>query len=155
MSKKRICITGITGHIGNALALFLQEGGYEVIGFAHNNTAENNAIFSLLKMPARYGDICDLALLKRLFQGADTVIHCAAEVNISSNKSSERIEQTNVEGTRAVVAAAAAAKVRHVVYLSSIHAFNYNAKSRVVNEELTLATEHTVAYNRSKARATR
>src|SRR6266498_2852237 len=67
------------------------------------------------------GDLGDPASLRRAVQGARTVFHVAADYRLWTRRP-EELYRTNVEGTRAVLQAAADAGVRRVVYTSSVGA---------------------------------
>jgi len=70
-------------------------------------------------------DLVDSTALRRAFQGASTVVHLAGRVHRMRGKGSEALAEfrrVNVEGTRAVIEAAAAAQVRTCVVASSIKA---------------------------------
>ena len=122
------------------------------MGFARHNTPQNNAIFNALGVSHCYGDICDSHLLRRLFRGVDVVVHCAAKIDIYNNRTGV-VEKTNVDGTRAVVEAAAVEKVKQLVHFSSMHARDFNARTTVVDERTPLAINYPIEYNRTKAAA--
>ena len=63
-----------------------------------------------------YGDIADAATLAGVFDGVGTVYHLAALI-IAPNEA--LLRKVNVEGTRNMAAGAAAAGVRHFIYVSS------------------------------------
>lgn len=149
-TEKNIFITGITGHIGNALCRLLKQKGYRVHGLAHTIGAPNDAIFASLGMEPCYGDICDTALLKSLFRKMDVVVHCAAKITITEEDEDE-LERVNVGGTRAVVDAAASEGVKQLIHFSSIHAHDCDSHTPLVNEQTPLAINHRITYNRTKA----
>ena len=65
------------------------------------------------------GTLADRDALARLVDGADTVIHCAGAIGAADRSA---FASANIDGTRALAAAAAAAGVRRFVHLSSIAA---------------------------------
>jgi dihydroflavonol-4-reductase len=64
------------------------------------------------------GDLLDPIGLAALMQGADTVFHVAG-INDTCPTDPRLMDTVNIEGTRAVVAAAGASGVRRIVYTSS------------------------------------
>lgn len=69
-----------------------------------------------LDVDLRHGDVTDPATLRGVFDDVDTVFHMAA-VLIAFNQ--ELFEKVNVGGTRIILAEAAAAGVRHLIFVSS------------------------------------
>jgi dihydroflavonol-4-reductase len=67
------------------------------------------------------GDLVDPASVRQAVQGARMVFHVAADYRLWAPRP-EEIYRANVEGTRAVLQAAADAGVKRVVYTSSVGA---------------------------------
>jgi nucleoside-diphosphate-sugar epimerase len=63
------------------------------------------------------GDVRDPAAARRLCRGADVLVHAAAALPISGSR--RAIRSVNVEGTATILAAAAEAGLRRVVFISS------------------------------------
>jgi len=110
----------------------------------------------------RRGDLLDLSSLTSAVAGVDAVFHLAALLHVVNPPASMRgeYERVNVDGTRAVVDAAAAAGVQRVVQFSTIAVYG-PTDGRVVDEsdpphaesyyaESKLAAEH-VALGRHRA----
>jgi UDP-glucose 4-epimerase len=69
--KKKVVITGVTGFIGQSLARFLIEKGYEVVGISRNKLlAKPN--FSVM-----IGELSDKEFLKESIKGSYAVFHLA------------------------------------------------------------------------------
>ena len=68
------------------------------------------------------GDLGDAASLAAACAGVDTVFHCAGYAHAFGHADPEAHGRINFEGTRNLVAAAAAAGVRRFVFLSSVKA---------------------------------
>jgi UDP-glucose 4-epimerase len=68
-------------------------------------------------------DVLDRRPLERLFAGVDVVFHLATQCVRLSLFDPEIVHKVNTEGTLRVLMAAAAARVRRVVYVSSSEAF--------------------------------
>jgi dihydroflavonol-4-reductase len=106
-------VTGGTGVVGRALLKHLVDG--------------TRAIRALVREPAKsvpegvepaIGDVLVFPSLERAFEGADVVFHVAGVTKMCVADPTE-MYRVNVDGTRNVLAAAAAAGVRRVVYTSS------------------------------------
>ena len=102
---KRVLITGHTGFKGSWLAIWLNELGAEVVGYALD-PATNKDIFVLSKIGNKItdlrGDICNIDNLKNVFKNynPEIVFHLAAQplVRLSYEQPVETY-QTNVMGT--------------------------------------------------------
>lgn len=87
--------------------------------------------------------------LEPLFAGADAVIHLAWAIQPSHD--GETLERINVDGSRRVFEAAAAAKVPKLVYASSVGAYSPGPKEREVSEEWPVGGIKSSFYSRHKA----
>ncbi|MBO0939472.1 NAD(P)-dependent oxidoreductase [Fibrella sp. HMF5335] len=109
----RIILTGSSGRVGRAIVNALAPQ-HEVIGI-------DRSPFSTTRITA---DFADVALLTKAMDGADAVIHTAAlhapHVGVVPDSEFNRI---NVEGTRLIIEAAQAAKVRRLVFTSTTALF--------------------------------
>lgn len=100
-------VTGACGFIGRAFSAELTRRGYEVRGI---DVRREPGIIA--------GDIAEPGEWTRALEGADLVVHTAAIVGETGEDAA--YWRVNVEGTRAVLDAAAAASVGRVLHLSSI-----------------------------------
>lgn len=121
----RIAITGGSGFLGLAVAEAASARGHDVLLL---DLSPPPAAFarhpSLSGVTFAAADVCDGARLARQIEdfGAEAIVHLAA---ITANAALERaaaqrIVEVNVGGTAAVLQAAATARVRRIVHLSSI-----------------------------------
>src|SRR3989454_7763813 len=112
-------VTGGTGFVGaNVVRELLREGGtVRVLARPHGD----RRALAGLAVDVCDGDLGDPASLRRAVQGARIVFHVAADYRLWT-RHPEALYRTNVEGTRAVLQAAADAGVRRVVYTSSVGA---------------------------------
>jgi len=110
-------LTGGTGFIGSAVSRRLLAEGIAVRALVRRNSDRRN--ISGLDVEVTEGDLMDDASLARACVGCDALFHVAADYRLWAPKRSE-IYRTNVEGTRAILRAAAEAGVRRVVYTSSV-----------------------------------
>ena len=98
---------------------------------------------------AARGDLLDAADLARALEGVDTVAHLASKHVDHDGTGFERI---NVDGTRALCRAAAAAGVARVIYLSSVGVYGHGAHTDAP-ESTPVAPD--TPFSRSKAAAER
>jgi dihydroflavonol-4-reductase len=110
-------VTGATGFIGSAVARRLLAEGVGLRALVRPGSDRRN--IAGLDVEIVEGDLGDAAALARGCQGCDALFHVAADYRLWARRPSE-IYQTNVEGTRAVLKAAAEAGVGRVVYTSSV-----------------------------------
>jgi uncharacterized protein YbjT (DUF2867 family) len=108
-----LAITGATGFVGRRTLALALEAGHSVRALTRRPQPPQAGVTwvaGALDTPAALGE---------LVAGADAVIHIAGVVNAPTP---EGFTQGNVEGTRAVLAAAEAAGVRRFVHVSSLAA---------------------------------
>jgi dihydroflavonol-4-reductase len=130
----RIAITGASGLLGSNLAAELLAGGHHVV--ATRRAATNLAHLDDLKIEWREADLADAAALQRAFADVEAVFHCAAAVSVRKEISAE-MRATNVDGTRHVIEAVTAAKVRRLIHTSSIVAIGLSPDGTPCDEATT------------------
>jgi 2-alkyl-3-oxoalkanoate reductase len=106
----RVLVTGASGMLGGAVAAALAARGDEVVTLQRRPSG-------VAGVTDVRGDLADAAVRARAVTGADAVVHLAAKVALSGPE--HEYEQVNVEGTRALLAAARTAGVRRFVQVSS------------------------------------
>lgn len=130
-TRRAVLVTGAAGRIGSYFA-------------EHSHTKYK---LRLMVLPgekkagdiAAFGevfqaDLSDLARLKELCQGIDTVVHLAGDPSPSATW--ESLLPNNIIGTYNILVAAKAAGCRRVIYASSIHAVSgYPADIQVKTDE--------------------
>ncbi|MHB1191606.1 MAG: NAD-dependent epimerase/dehydratase family protein [Longimicrobiales bacterium] len=113
----RVFLTGGTGLIGSHTAALLIQEGHEVVALCRRGA--DTAFLESVGCTVAPGDVTDgAAALQRLLRGCSHVVHGAALVYTGGDWPA--IRRVNVEGTRNVLEAAAAAAVAHVVHFSSV-----------------------------------
>lgn len=122
-SGQVVCVTGAGGYIASWLVKLLLERGYTVRGTVRNpDDAKNNHLKELEGAKERLtlcrADLLDYQSLKDAINGCDGVFHTASPVTDDP----EQMVEPAVIGTKNVINAAAEAKVRRVVFTSSIGA---------------------------------
>lgn len=130
-SSKRILVTGATGLVGSHLVKSLSATGHQIIAGCHTKQNSNN-LPGVLWMPC---DILDVVQLLELFEGIDTVFHCAAKVSFAPNEKKTLFE-TNVTGTTNVVNACLEAGVKKLLHVSSVAALGRIRAGETINETM-------------------
>ncbi len=145
----RVAITGATGNVGTALVRVLgaDDRVAEVVGVARRVPGE-----PLPKTTWRQADVAtgDLA---GVFDGVDAVVHLAWLIQPARDEETTR--RVNVDGSRRVFEAAAAAGVGTLVHASSVGAYSLGPKDRAVDEDWPTDGIETSFYSRHKADAER
>lgn len=128
-----VLITGGTGFIGWRLALrYLASGAHvRVLGQA-NNRAETDRAAELAAHGAELvlASVTDAARVREAMEGVDVVHHLAAAQH-EAGVPDQRFRDVNVEGTRWVLEAAAAAGVRRFVHGSTVGVYGGTADGPV------------------------
>lgn len=115
----RAAVTGATGFIGSAVVRQLLEQGRDVRCLVEPGADTRN--LDGLDVEILPADVCDFAAMRAGLEGCDTLFHLAALYKIWL-PDDEPMYRINVEGTTTTLLAAQAAKVRRVVYTSSVAA---------------------------------
>ncbi len=112
-------VTGATGYLGMALVRELRAQGREVRAMVRHWDAEERLVGT--GASAVLGDVNRPETLPPALEGVSRVFHLAGVVGHRASDE-ERLQRVNVEGTRNLLAAAAAANVERIVYTSSVGA---------------------------------
>ncbi|MBC7971511.1 MAG: NAD-dependent epimerase/dehydratase family protein [Verrucomicrobia bacterium] len=143
-------VTGANGFSAAHLIRTLEQRGDAVVGLVRKSS--NLARLAGSKVELVYGDLCDVDTLKAAMTGVDIVFHIAAYVELGIVNAAE-MARVNVEGTRAVLAAAQAAGVPKLVYCSTIGIFG-DTQGRMIDETFERTqTNFSSAYDRTKYEA--
>lgn len=141
----RVAITGATGNVGTSLlrALSADPAVQEIVGIARRRPE--------LELERTRWVCADVVRddLEAAFRGIDAVVHLAWLIQPSHDRTTTRA--VNVEGSRRVFAAAAAAGVRTLVHASSVGAYSPGPKDRRVAEGWPTGGVATSFYSRDKA----
>jgi UDP-glucose 4-epimerase len=110
----RLLVTGSSGHLGEALMRVLRDDGVEVLGLDVLPGAYTDVV----------GSIADRAVVRRVLDGVDGVLHSATlhKPHVGSH-SRQAFVDTNVTGTLNLLEEAVAAGVGRFVFTSTTSAF--------------------------------
>jgi UDP-glucose 4-epimerase len=124
----KVVVTGATGNVGTSTvaALSASQEIDEIVGLARREPTRKQAKTSWLEANVLTAD------LAAIFAGADAVIHLAWAIQPS--RDAVTLERINVEGSRRVFEAVAAAGVPKLVHASSVGAYSRGPKDREVDE---------------------
>ncbi len=111
---KPALVTGASGFLGWHVARTLLDRGIPVRAMARRPEAVRDLDCDVVQ-----GDLCDPASLERAVAGCSLLFHVAADYRLWV-KRPEPMYQSNVEGTRHLLAAAARAGVERAVYTSTV-----------------------------------
>ncbi|HYG96837.1 MAG TPA: NAD-dependent epimerase/dehydratase family protein [Solirubrobacterales bacterium] len=141
----RVVVTGATGNVGTSVleALGAEPKVKEIVGLARRVPE-----IEMPKVEWVGADILEVDLAP-FFAGADAVIHLAWAIQPSRDEA--MTERINVEGSRRVFEATAAAQVPALVYASSVGAYSPGPKERQVDESWPVDGIPTSFYSRHKA----
>lgn len=143
-------ITGGKGYVGYALVKELAARGEKMRLLLRSDSP----VFDDIDCEKIMGDVCDIGILEKAFEGAETVYHVAGVVDISGTKD-KQVFKVNVEGTKNVVAACKKAGVKTLIYVSSVDAVHVEDDMEVIREVSHFDPDILEgAYAKSKATAT-
>ena len=143
----RIVVTGVTGNVGTSVlpALCSDPTIDSVLGIARRLPERSwpKTDFAAVDISDPHADLVGC------LRGADAVIHLAWAIQPARDE--RAMWRTNVEGTGALLRAAADAGVGAVVVASSVGAYSAGPKGRYVDESWPTHGVPTSAYSRHKA----
>jgi nucleoside-diphosphate-sugar epimerase len=149
----RIVITGASGNVGTALLRRFDRdpGRHELVGVCRRPPASGSPYSGVSWRSLDLADT-DEAALRTVLRGADAVVHLAWGFQPSHDVG--YLQRLGVGGTRAVVAAAQAEGVAHLVHMSSVGAYSPGPDAPV-DESWPTEGVPTLAYSLHKAAAER
>lgn len=129
----RVLVTGACGNVGAFAVEILRERGHEVVAFDVDTKKARRTGAQLAAKGAMlaHGDIRDAALVRRLVDRSDHVLHLAAVLPPVSDENERLAWDVNVGGMRNVIdACRAQASPPTVVFCSTPAAYGRNLENR-------------------------
>jgi len=151
----RIVITGASGNLGTALLRRLQADGgkHELVGVCRRLPSEGEPYDDVQWTSIDLADSGAQEALRPVMQGADAVVHVAW--GFQPSRDIAYLDRVGIEGTRAVLQAADAAGVGHLVHISSLGAYSPAPPGTWVDESWPTEGIDSLAYSRQKVAAER
>jgi nucleoside-diphosphate-sugar epimerase len=144
----RVLVTGASGTIGRPLTAALADAGYRVHAAVRDGRAQQ---FPPAAEVVRLPDLSSPIDWTPLLAGVEAVVHLAGIAHTGSGPSEDQYDRINHRATAELAHAAAAAKVRRLVFASSIRAQSGTHSDRTLAE--TDPPHPTEPYGRSKLAA--
>lgn len=140
----KVVVTGATGNVGTSTVQALSESQEidQIVGLARREPTWNPPKTSWVEANVLTAD------LGTIFKGADAVIHLAWAIQPS--RDAVTLERINVEGSRRVFEAVAAAGVPKLVHASSVGVYSRGPKDREVDEGWPTEGTSSSFYSRHK-----
>jgi dihydroflavonol-4-reductase len=141
-------LTGATGFLGSHVARALADQGADLRLLVRSTSNLKN--LEGLKAETVTGDLRDPASLAKAMSGCDTVFHVAADYRLWVRDPNE-MYRSNVDGTRAILEAAAKNGVRRIVHTSSVATMGFTKGAHPADEDSPVALADMIGhYKRSK-----
>ena len=145
----RVVVVGVTGNIGSSLVrkLVARPDVERTVGVARRLPAVGTEGVEYIQADIVRDD------LDPIFHQADAVVHLAWAIQPSHDL--DALERVNIDGSRRLFAAAAAAGVPALIYGSSVGAYSAGRKDRLVDESWPVDGIPSSFYGRHKAQVER
>ena len=142
-------VTGGSGFLGQHLVARLVGDGHRVLALARSDDAAE--LLAGLGAEPLHGDLGILRDLADEVRGSDVLVHAAADTGQWARRGAQH--EDNVEGTRAVVDLAHAARIPRLVHVSTEAVLADGGPLRYVDEDAPYPSRHAGEYPRTKALA--
>jgi dihydroflavonol-4-reductase len=144
-----VLVTGATGLIGNAIARDLVARGHAVRALVRDLDRARAVLPERVELVR--GDVTEVETLPAAVSGAEWVFH-AAGMPEQWQRDESIFDRVNRQGTANILDAALAARVKRVIYTSTMDVFAARAGGTLVESNIDREPKHT-AYERSKQAA--
>jgi dihydroflavonol-4-reductase len=141
-------VTGATGFVGSHVARQLVASGQSVRVLVR--TSSNLRLLDDIAVERVVGDLRDATSLDRVMQGVRRVFHVAADYRLWT-RHPEELYDSNVEGTRLLIASAQRAGAERIVYTSTVATIAVPRHGALPNEATQAGLDEMIGhYKRSK-----
>lgn len=147
----RIVVTGASGNIGTALLRQLALGDHDIVGVCRRPPSDGAPYDAASWVAADLAAADAEQTLRPVVTGADAVVHLAW--GFQPSRDADYLGQVGVGGTRAVLSAARAAEVPHLVHMSSLGVYSPGPDDRRVDESWPRNGIDSLPYSRHKVAA--
>jgi dihydroflavonol-4-reductase len=148
-----VLVTGATGFLGSAVARALIEAGHRVRALARPSSDRRN--LEDIDIETVTGDLDRPETLAPALKGCSALFHVAADYRLWVRDPAS-MYRTNIEGSAALIRAAAQAGVSRAVYTSSVAVLGIDKSGKPADESTPVAlTDMIGPYKRSKFLAER
>lgn len=147
----KVAVTGATGMVGGQVVCAALAAGHEVLAITRPSPEQRGTRLRLGGRTVGRAAVAltDAAALTAALRGTDALVHCAAVYAFGAARAAE-VDQVNIDGTRAVLEAAAAAGVSRAVVTTSSVTCGSSLLPRARSERDHLGSEPAPAYYASK-----
>ena len=126
-----ILVTGGSGLLGKELIAQIVSRGEKVKAIYHKTPLADFPSSLVESIPC---NILDVMRLEEVFAGVQQVYHCAGLVSFN-RKDRQQLANINITGTANIVNAALDARVKKMVYVSSVAALERSSKGILLTEK--------------------
>lgn len=134
MTAGRTLVTGATGSLGSNLTRRLVKEGAEVVVFKPYGERLGELTPLARNLEVRFGDVRDLASVRRAMRGVRRVFHLAGLAAPLNNRLAQAMWEINVVGAHHVAVAALESGVERMVHTSSIAAVGFPPNGVIADE---------------------
>lgn len=149
-----VLLTGGDGLLGSNLVreLIKRKVKLKVLVYSNKKECGSDALEEL-EVSKVYGDILDPKDVENAISGCDTVIHAAANTSIWPSRSNI-VRRVNFEGTKNLVEAAIAHKIKRFIHIGSGSSYGFGSKASPGTEKSTYRGDiYSLDYIQSKYEA--
>lgn len=144
----KVFLTGATGFVGSHVARELAKAGAELRLLVRPTSVTRN--IDDVHAERVTGDLCEPDSLRKGMDGCELVYHVAADYRLWTREPRE-MYRANVEGTRGIIEAAVQARVRRVIYTSSVATMGFTRDGTPATEDSPVSLADMIGhYKRSK-----